>query len=564
MAGELTTRGLARGLGIVVSQGGALVAVGVASVRSKLTAITGAGSGNFSTTTVPYIYYRSLHKTNKALRDPWGVFWNGAVDSAMGNAAWEHGPASNQVKTIRAAIWTGITNPLLADQTGVTVRPITFTGIQTGARRIKDLTYATRTWSDFVAAGGAVSGDNKTVTIPSGWSVEHDGVVGLNLTAQQKYFYVVEDGVPGAAAGTPLQTVRAAITSPSVFFGDMSKNATAVVTTTAGKHLCEDPAWTSGNGVAGVSSVSGNVAMSAPIIVLGLDNTGTVRNVAIDGDSIGDEKQDSIRDADGLAHGLTRALNREGFSLFKTAAFSSSMLNQRTYGGNFYRLGLLEYATGGVVTNHGHNDQSSMGTDANMKSLVRWHDLALKAALPAGGKRVVRLTQTPTVIFATAQAGGSTTSVQLSSFASATTGIYVGYQIAMTTGTAAGQYGIITAYDGSTKTATVSPTNTWNVAVVAGNYVLNYPNVDPTTDTTYTLFNAYMLRTGAYAGIAFDQTIGDPDAVLDAYASFGATGGRWNDVLDTFDGTHDASPGAVKSAAYYTLAMLTAALTFGP
>lgn len=55
----------------------------------------------------------------------------------------------------------------------------------------------------------------------------------------------------------------------------------------------------------------------------------------------------------------------------------------------------------------------------------------------------------------TAQSGGAT-SITLDSNASATTGAYVGYDVAILSGTGSGQQRLITAYNGTTKAATVS------------------------------------------------------------------------------------------------------------
>jgi lysophospholipase L1-like esterase len=54
----------------------------------------------------------------------------------------------------------------------------------------------------------------------------------------------------------------------------------------------------------------------------------------------------------------------------------------------------------------------------------------------------------------TAQAGGATT-ITLDAGASATTGVYVGFDVAITGGPGSGQQKLITAYDGTTKVATV-------------------------------------------------------------------------------------------------------------
>jgi hypothetical protein len=56
---------------------------------------------------------------------------------------------------------------------------------------------------------------------------------------------------------------------------------------------------------------------------------------------------------------------------------------------------------------------------------------------------------------ATAQAGGTDT-LTLDASASATTGFYVGATLTLTGGTGAGQSGLITAYDGGSKVATVT------------------------------------------------------------------------------------------------------------
>lgn len=532
------------------------------SVRAKLGVTTGT-AGNLSAATVPIQYYRSVHKTNVAGTMPWALIWNGAINAANGNAVWEQGPVG-ATNTRRMSVITGVTNPLLMDQTGNPVHLVTFLGIQSGSKEIRDLSFALRTWTDFVSAGGAVSGDNRTVTVPSGWSVEHDAITDWNPVAGEKYLYQIEDTVPGASAGTPLQHARVGPAAPSTTMGDLVRNATTTVICTDGKNLADTANWSTGN-VAGVSAITNGPAVLAPSAVYAL---GTAFVVGIDGDSIADEKQDAVKDTDGVSHGLSRALNAGGYSFVKTAAFSSSMLNQRTYGGNAYRLGLLRFCDA-VITDHSHNDSSTLVTDTAIKSLIQWHGTALKGALrSAGAKRLVRLSQTPTNTFnnGTAQAGGSTTTIVLASGSSATNGIYVNSPIKLNAGSGAGQKGIITAYDGTSKIATVSPIGSaWTVAPDATTTYtfLTVTAAWTAADPIWTVFDAYMKRTGIYAGIPFNTGLGEPDYVLSATAAHQIANLMWPDVDDTFDGTHDASPGAVKAQAYYT-PLLAAALGSAP
>lgn len=68
-----------------------------------------------------------------------------------------------------------------------------------------------------------------------------------------------------------------------------------------------------------------------------------------------------------------------------------------------------------------------------------------------------------------AAAGGSNT-ITLAATASATSGIYVGYPIIITSGTGNGHAGIITAYNGTTKVATVVPTTSTFVPGASSGY----------------------------------------------------------------------------------------------
>jgi hypothetical protein len=77
---------------------------------------------------------------------------------------------------------------------------------------------------------------------------------------------------------------------------------------------------------------------------------------------------------------------------------------------------------------------------------------------------------------------GTTTTITLNASDTAATGAYVGMRIILSSGTGAGQYGYITAYNGTTKIASVSADSTsaagWDVAV-AGTTIA--PSLDTTT-----------------------------------------------------------------------------------
>lgn len=460
-----------------------------ASVRAKVPI-----SAGISNATVALMYYRSIHKTNKATATLRGGFWNGLVNALAGNAAWEQG--SGYADTLQGSVVTGISGTAL-NQAGAIGHPFYFFGLQAGTSEIRDLGWVSRTWAEFVAAGGAVSGDGRTVTRPSGWYVEHDPLT-ITLAAGEKYAYQIEHGVPGATTGTPIPCTRGGPVVPTTSIGDASKNggtATSTIIAADGKRVCDTTNWASPN-VSGAGLIGGGGYVVSPVVVLGSDPTGTTKTVGIDGDSIVDENFDRVGDADGCSCGITRALNAAGYNFVKVTAFSSSMTNRKTYGGDAVRLGLLGMCSA-VITNHGHNDTGNLTSDSTVKTLVRWHNTAMRNAMKAGSaKTVVRMTLTPT----TPSAAGYAT-----------------------------------------------PSTGW-----------------APTDPIWTVYDAYLRRTGVYAGVAFDRSLGDPDAILDNFAAFGAnvTTKAWAAQADTNEGTHGSPTGNATAAAYFTPVMLASAVGF--
>lgn len=477
-------------MGRAPSKGAVPTPVGFsASVRAKVPVSAGIANA-----TVALLYYRSIHKTNKATSTIRGVFWHGVVNASAGNAAWEQG--SGYSDTIQGAVLTGISGTAL-NQVSATAHPFTFFGLQAGTGEIRDLSWVTRTWAEFVAEGGSVSGDGRTVTRPSGWAVGHDPLA-ITLAAGERFAYQIEHGVPGASTGTPIPCTRGGPVVPTTSIGDASKNggtATTTIIAADGKRLCDTTNWASPN-VSGAGLIGGGGYVGSPVVVWGSDPTGTTKTVGIDGDSIVDENFDRVADADGCSCGITRALNAAGYSFVKVTAFSSSMTNRRAYGGDAVRLGLLGQCSA-VITNHGHNDAGGLTTDANVKTLIRWHDDAMRAAMKPGSARtVIRMTLTPTT-------------------------------------PSASQYS--------------TPSTGW-----------------APTDSIWTVYDAYLRRTGPYAGVPFDTAAGDPDAFLDQFAAFGANSATkaWAAQADTNDGTHGSPTGNATAAAYYTPERLFEVLGF--
>lgn len=366
-----------------------------ASARTKIGIGPGASGGNLGTQTARYIYYRSRHKSVLDVRDPYAVFWNGAADTSAGNSAWEKGPGGGaQPIRLRMAFVTGVADPLQLDQSNSTLTPCTFFGLATGVRRCKDLTYTTRTWAQFQAAGGAVSGDGYAVTIPSGWSVECDELTGLQLAAGQTYFVQLEHEMPDASAGTPVQGARTGPFCPLTSIGDarLVSFGTTPTVGSDGLNVAHSRNWSSAN-VSGAALLANNFVCS-PIAVIGKGAAGT-RTVAVDGDSIVDESNDLDGDADGVKCALARALNIAGYSTLRVAVAGSSMGNRLTYGGDGYRLGLLEYADT-VISEHGHNDAANLNGTTTVPTMRSFNQRLRSAMRAAGKKRVVRTNLTPT------------------------------------------------------------------------------------------------------------------------------------------------------------------------
>jgi hypothetical protein len=146
---------------------------------------------------------------------------------------------------------------------------------------------------------------------------------------------------------------------------------------------------------------------------------------------------------------------------------------------------------------------------------VEMQGLGTAGTAPAYSKllKACNISETVTAapITGTAQAGGSTTTIKLASGASAVDDYYVGMSVEITGGTGDGQTGVIIAYDGTTKIATVA--KTWAAAPDATSEYSIGANV------LYTLNSNFGVSTANTAGTFYFNIDGVQHIMLGARGS---------------------------------------------
>jgi hypothetical protein len=123
----------------------------------------------------------------------------------------------------------------------------------------------------------------------------------------------------------------------------------------------------------------------------------------------------------------------------------------------------LEYANAGqTYSSATYSFASGTGYGATVSAANFVTNAVPEVRVITGGTGYVTTTNTA--------ATGTSTTITLNPADTAATGVYVGMRIILSSGTGAGQYGYITAYNGTTKVASVSAESTssagWDVAVV--------------------------------------------------------------------------------------------------
>lgn len=334
------------------------------STRSQVPTVTATASGSLC------FVFRSADYSVLQCRSPVVAFWNGYC---LGNGT--HGVAAETPTgaplQIRYAMLTGGPGTVAPDQTGATINKATFFGMLNDAA--------------FVAAGGTVSGDGFTVTIPDGRVAYTDPFRNVTLAALSRYFHQIEE---------VYQTNQLRIT------GDNGSGTTHgdyrwTQTTSAGS-----PVYAANWGVStgGVTPLAITGSSKFPLSVIGTgDGAPRSRIVVVEGDSINNGTNGYLGTY-GERGTVKTALIAQGYSYVSAAASGTNISDMKNFGGYAVRMGLVSngYA---VITDHLHNDRGAAlvpaGTFAS-KALpfVQWHNQTLRASAKPGA-RIIRSTLLP-------------------------------------------------------------------------------------------------------------------------------------------------------------------------
>lgn len=453
------------------------------SVRSKLP----SGHGGTFTGGERAIH-RQRDRSNVAVDRPWLEYFHGRVISTGGTGIeLETAISGGVTSNYRVALLTGISGTG-KDQSAATLTRASFAGMRADAA--------------FIAAGGSVSADGFTVTVPNAVRFRTDRFA-LSLAAGQEYFIQTECVAANGSAGS---NPRGRYCVPAL--GDNNVNQAAASTA----DLVFAKNWST------AANASAGSAMG-PVAVLG---TGTAPVVIVDGDSIiceaatpgtGTNGTD-IGDALGVKGFAKRALNAAGYAFIDVSVSGTNVGNfMAGFGLTGLRASLMQHGAA-VITDHLHNDRRTgvafaarsdwtPATPANwaltgLRTRYEWHNDWLRTKLRAGA-RIVRCTLAPHTnstdgwVTTTGQTGKNDDGVWAADYA---------------TGTNGDQFKL----------------------------------------------NDLIMRRGAFAGVQYG-TAGQPDAAYDLYAALGGTAdGRWpvNGTLNwaTGDGTHPSESRQIVVAAH--------------
>lgn len=323
-------------------------------------------------------YIRTSRLAEKAVvpvSSPWCEYWNGWVDSSVTASAGQEKGAGNAVP-IAGAFVTGVTSAG-QNQAGATLTPLTWFSAAAGvAGYAYKLDGTAGTAAEFTAAGGLLSGDGRTLTVPDGWYVRSDACAGLVLSGA--YFVQWEEG---AAAGLkyPTGLVPGGVSA----LGDLNKDAAA----RSGVFLLD---WTT------LSGVSAGTVVTGPVNIFGMSADGR-KTVGVAGDSIFADNYDRdggavYGDSLGATTLAGRALHAAGYPFVRTAVSGTRASTPALYGGFAIRALMLRYCHA-VITDMGHNDR---GSDWNtLQGYVRNHWNKCRAAGVGGNARVIATTFCP-------------------------------------------------------------------------------------------------------------------------------------------------------------------------
>lgn len=280
---------------------------------------------------------RGTDYSAKTVTNPRFEWWNGWVNQAgqTGQAA-EH--AASTPLVIRASLLTGVTPPAL-DQSAATLTRLTFFGMLLDAA--------------FVAAGGTVSGDGYTISIPGGFWATSDAAVGITLTAGAPFMVQLEEYVQSTDVLAYVTRARGS--------GDLGD--AAAITTVSQPSLVTSKNWT------GQSFASANIRFHQA--VLGTGSAGD-KSVLVFGTSIlAPDGNDLTGDAKGARGYVRRALNAAGYSHFAMAVPGTTLNDIYLYGGDSARMRYAKYSS--AVIFDCANDRTGNWNDAGgIYAKLKW------------------------------------------------------------------------------------------------------------------------------------------------------------------------------------------------
>lgn len=311
---------------------------------------------------------------------------NGAfyVDAAEQGASQEK-PVGNPV-TYTTKLLIGTTGAG-ANQSGATLVEITnFKAAAGQLGYLWKLDGSPASAADFIAGGGTISGDGKTIKCPDGFKYASDRAIGSVLPKNTRYLIVQEITVPVGAyipTGTILQGL--------VGLGDMIKDGS-----TAGLYVgLKD--WSA------INPTTGQVSNT----VCNVYGTGAFgkKLVSLDGDSIAAANSDRnpppngllTGDADGALAFASRALNAGGYSWTRAAVSGANARAPALYGG-FNQRALQGRFADASITNMIANNASLPWAGAagvGLQATQRDHWAKIRAWRKAPNLPLIATTRTP-------------------------------------------------------------------------------------------------------------------------------------------------------------------------
>lgn len=332
------------------------------SVRTNIPNVTAVASGSLA------FVFRSADYSVVQCDNPVVEMWNGYCIGNGTHVAAAETPTGAALQ-VRYALLTGGPGTAAANQAGATVWAATFYGMLSDP--------------EFKAAGGTVSADGLTVTVPDGLRFRTDPISGLRLSPLARYYHQLEE---------VYQTGQLRVTGDNGTGATLGDYRWSQATNASSPVYSTD--WSAAYGGTTPVTIAGSTRM--PIAVLGTGDGGPrSKLVAIEGDSINTNGVNVYLGTYGERSIVKTALINAGYSFVNAASAGSNMGEMKTYGGWRVRMGLLKNAYA-VITDHGHNDRgTSVGTFSGVAlPLFQWHTGMLRAFAKPGAK-IIRSTLAP-------------------------------------------------------------------------------------------------------------------------------------------------------------------------